>query len=206
MRRTPMTKVLIKPLRSGKKAEISMSLVPDLPLIDGEHEADYIALRDACMKAVEPKGAIERIWLQEFIDYSWESFRLRRAKSALIQIAKKDAVALLLTECLGGDYSAKQSAAPIAQGWSANDAEYLKTTKDLFEEHGYDMDAVMALAISTKLDDLERIDRLIASYSTRQTAALRELEKRRDILYKRALDFSEAIITDADVEVLDTAK
>jgi len=177
-----------------------------LLLIDGEQEADYMALRDACLKAVGPKGVIERIWLQDFIDYSWESLRLRRAKAALIQIAKKGAVTLLLTECLGGDYSAKQNAAPIAQGWSANDAEFLKITKDLFEEHGYDMDAVMALAITTKLDELERIDRLIASYSTRQTAALRELEKRRDILAKRALEFSEAMITDADVEVLDAAE
>jgi hypothetical protein len=103
-----------------KESKVIVSLMPGLPLIDGEQEDDYTALQDNCLKAVGPKNAIERIWLQDVIDYSWEAIRLRRAKAALIQIARKATVELLLTECLGGDYRAKKNAASLAQGWSIN--------------------------------------------------------------------------------------
>jgi hypothetical protein len=64
----------------------------------------------------------------------------------------------------------------------------------------------MALAITIKLGDLERIDKLIASYNTRRDAALRELEKRRDILARRAREFTENTIIDAEVEILVAAE
>jgi hypothetical protein len=64
----------------------------------------------------------------------------------------------------------------------------------------------MALAITIKLGDLERIDKLIASYNTRRDAALRELEKRRDILARRAREFTENPIIDAEVEILVAAE
>jgi hypothetical protein len=201
-----MTRYPKKRQNSKKNTQIEPSLIPDLPLIDGENNADYIAFQDACLKAVGPKDALERIWLQDFIDYSWEALRLRRAKPALIKVARKEAVTFLLTECLGGDRSARDTAPSIAHGWSANEAEDLKIVEDLFAEHGYDTDTVIAQAIATKLDDLERIDRLIAFYNIRRDASLRELEKRRDVLAKRAREFSEKTITDAEVEFLDAAE
>jgi hypothetical protein len=192
--------------RPTKESKVIVSLMPGLPLIDGEQEDDYTALQDNCLKAVGPKNAIERIWLQDVIDYSWEAIRLRRAKAALIQIARKAAVELLLTECLGGDYRAKKNAASLTQGWSIKDAEDVETVHKLLEEHGYNTDAIMALAITIKLGDLERIDKLIASYNTRRDAALRELEKRRDILAGRAREFTENTIIDAEVEILVAAE
>jgi hypothetical protein len=175
-------------------------------LIDGEREADNMALQDNCLKVIGPKNAIERIWLQDVVDCTWEAIRLRRAKAALIQIARKADVELLLTECLGGDYQAKIECGVTHPGLVHERCGRYGNGKELFEEHGHDTGTVMALAITIKLDDLERIDKLIASYNTRRDAALRELEKRRDFLARRAQEFSEISIQDADVEILDAAE
>ena len=56
---------------------------------------------------------------------------------------------------------------------------------------------------SLKLDDMTRIDKLIASYDCRRDAAIRELKKRRDLLAKRAREVADTVITDVAVaEVL----
>ena len=56
------------------------------------------------------------------------------------------------------------------------------------------------------LDKLERTDKLIASHDYRRDAAIRELEKRRDILAKRAREFTDAVFTDVDIEELESAE
>ena len=71
---------------------------PSLPLIEGESEADYQSFREDCLRAVKPKDAIEAVWLQDFIDYTWEAQRLRRMKMAFIETARRSAVDSLLCE------------------------------------------------------------------------------------------------------------
>ena len=57
----------------------------------------------------------------------------------------------------------------------------------------------LAKAVEICLPVLEQIEKLINSYDYRRDAALRELEKRRDLLAKRARDFSNSMIADAKV-------
>ncbi len=66
--------------------------------------------------------------------------------------------------------------------------------------HYIDIDSIMATAITLKLPELERLDKLIASYDYRRDAAMRELGRRRDSLAKHARDFANDMITDVDVE------
>ena len=180
-------------------ADVLNKYLPALPLIDGENLSDYEAFQDACLSAIKPKDAIEQIWLRDFIDYSWESLRLRRMELALIHVSRKDAVQRLVRECLGDDISAYQVSKDLAQGWSASDEEDVSTVEALLSKHGFDLDSIFAEAISLKLKDIERIDKLIASYDYRRDAAIRELEKRRDLLAKRAREFADSVITDVAV-------
>jgi len=42
-------------------------------LIDGEDLTAYEAFRAAALEVIVPKDAIERVWLQDFLDYTWEA-------------------------------------------------------------------------------------------------------------------------------------
>ncbi len=192
---------------SEADSEVLAAFMPVPPLIEGESKADYIAFRESCLRAVGPKDAIEKIWIQDFIDYSWEANRLRRMKVALIQATQISALEDLLIQYvekkhLGGS-SIWKIAKPIAKAWSRSEDAAIKLVEALFEMHDLNLDTIIATAMSIKIQDLERIDKLIASYNYRKDAAIRELDKRRDILAKRALQFTEATITDVKVEKLE---
>lgn len=179
-------------------------------LLDGENSADYESFRRSCLHAVRPKDAIEEIWLQDVIDYSWEAQRLRRMKAPLIEAARREAVEILLKDYVDDwDFPGMKKwdiPEPFSKAWARHDEEITASVEAFFEERDLDRDTIMAVAVSLKLPDLERIDKLIASYDYRRDAALRELEKRRDILAKRAREFTDVMITDVDVEELEAAE
>lgn len=180
------------------------------PLIEGECEADYKAFHASCISAVLPKDAIEEIWLQDFVVYSWEAQRLRRMKVAVINASRKSAVEDLLRELLENNhthyadvYSAAKS---LSHNWSSSDKETVEIVEGLLKDHNLDLDTITAKAVLLKLKDIERIDKLIASSDYRRDAAIRELEKRRDLLAKRAREFTDAVITDVEAELLEAAE
>ena len=185
---------------SSPPVEILDARLPATPLTDGEAMADYQAFHDSCRRAAGPKDAIEEVWLQDFIDYTWEARRLRRMKASIIKAERKDAVKSLVQDCLDDTASAYHEARSLTQAWSRSEKESTARVEALLEEHGHDAGTVIAKAIYRNLDILERLDKLIASYEYRRDAALRELEKRRDLLARRARRFADAVITDAEVE------
>lgn len=62
---------------------------------------------------------------------------------------------------------------------------------------------VMAKVILKHIDTLETIDRLIASYDYRRDTSIRVLEKRRDLLAKRARDYADSFAEDVDAEIVE---
>ena len=194
-----------KALAPGNAAidgDILGPFMPSLPLIEGENEADYQALSERCLKGIKPKDAVEVVWAQDFIDYAWEAKRLRRMKMAHIKANRREAVQTLLCEYMDkGDEitgGAGDQAKLLAHGWSRDDEDAVATVEAILSEHGLDHDAITAQAITANLATYERLDKLIASYDYRRDAAHRELEKRRDLLAKRARDFGEPMITDVE--------
>ena len=190
--------------KSGSQSEVlDFDFFPP-PIIDGERETDYQNFRASCINAVKPKDAIEKIWLQDFVDYSWDSHRLRRTKTLLIQITRKQAVETILKQFDDADdvlsSTAWLTAGPMALAWSQSEQEAVAKVEALLEMHDLDIDSIMATAITLKLPELERLDKLIASYDYRRDAAMRELGRRRDSLAKHARDFANDMITDVDVE------
>ena len=189
---------------STTKLELLDTLLPTPPLIDGEDQAEYESFLDAGLHAVKPKDAIERVWVQDFIDYSWESQRLRRMKVALIQAARRGAVKSLLNEYIN---KSDHDGAPVyliaerlSENWARSEKNTVKYVEQVFKDNSLNFDNVMAEAISRKLKDLERIDKLIASYDYRRDAAIRELEKRRESLARRARELANQLITDVEAE------
>ena len=178
---------------------------PALPLIDGETRADYESFHASCLRAVKPADAIERVWLQDFIDYTWEAQRLRRMKAALIQVNKRGAVERLIWEFVDTNKE-NFGVSSLSQGWSSGEPNAVKYVDLLFQVHGLTDASMMAKAVESCLPVLEKIDKLISAYDYRRDAALRELEKRRDLLAKRAHDFTNSLLLDAEFTEIKAAE
>lgn len=174
-------------------------------LIDGESAADYEAFRQGCHKAIEPKDEIERVWLGDFITYTWEAQRLRRMKTVFLPTARKEAVETLVKQ-FGGEIVNSTKAKEISEKWSISDPDHLNYVESLLEQHGLTLDTIMAQVIVKNLKTLVDIDQLIASYDYRRDASLRELEKRRDMLAKRAREFAESLVEEANPVIVEAAE
>ena len=81
---------------AGIDGDFLTPFTPSLPLIEGESDADYQSFRESCLRALKPKDAVEAVWLQDFIDYTWEAQRLKRMKTAIIEAEKRNAVERLI--------------------------------------------------------------------------------------------------------------
>ena len=193
------------PKKNREPADVLGVYHPALPLIDGENRADYESFHASCLRAIRPADAIERVWLQDFIDYTWEAQRLRRMKPALIQVNKHRAVERLIRELADEDTSLYHSKS-LSKEWSSGEGGAIEYFETLLEEHELTDTSVMAKAVESCLPVLEKIDKLISAYDYRRDAALRELEKRRDLLAKRARDFANSMVPDAKVTEIKAAE
>lgn len=174
------------------------------PLIDGESGHDFQAFQEACLRDIAPKGALEKIWAQDVIGYSWDVLRLRRLKVEVLRAGRKHAVAKLL-----GQYRLRKSALDnsifivdedynTALEWEAGEPDAVKKVRRVMERYGLGPDAIMAIALQENLDTIEQIDRLIDAAEFRRNAILRDLEKRRDLLARRARQVTDSGILDLE--------
>jgi hypothetical protein len=75
---------------------------------------------------------------------------------------------------------------------------------ELLTAAGVSMDGFMADALAKKLDDIERIDKLISIAESRRNASLRELDRRRPVLGE-TVRRSVQEIEDGDFKMIETA-
>jgi len=204
-RKQPAKKSAAKSPSGDTLSPIACSL-PTSPLIDGESEAEFQSFQEACRADILPVGAIEEVWFRDYVDFAWNANRFGRMKVGLIQSARRGAIEDLLFEFGKELFPNTQSytacshiAKELSQSWSCGGKDSVEAVNAILVDNDLNIDAIMAKAVATKIDDLESIDKLISTYITRRDAALRELEKRRAILAKH---LNEMAISDADfVEV-----
>ena len=185
--------------------ELLACSVPHLPLIKGENLAEYEDFLMSSISYLKPTNIIEKIWLQDIIDYTWEALRLKNMKTSFIQSKMKEAVKWIIYEYVKGAVDLSQ-AERVAMEWSEGDAAAVEFVEGLIREHGLGESVILAKALKGNLMTIERIDKLIASYNYRRDTALRELEKRRDLLARRARDFADNLVCDPEIIPVATAK
>ncbi len=158
-------------------------LFAERPLIPGEAEADYDLLLSKVAAAVAPTDAIEELRVKEVTDHTWDIERWKRLKASRLMAARKKGLDRLITET-NGPYL--QSAEPLKAAYTSallqGDPAAVETFNRLLAERGLDLNAVMAMALSECLSDIERCDRLIASAEARRNRVLLEIERRRETL------------------------
>jgi hypothetical protein len=104
----------------------------------------------------------------------WDSVRLRRLKSQLLQAAAHEGLERLLASII--DW---QRADQLSRKWALGDEEAMGEVERLLGRAGLTFDAVMAQTLAARIDDVERIDRMVIIAEARRDAVLREIRSRR---------------------------
>lgn len=117
-----------------RKANRSKPKVSDLllfgpaPLLYSEHPAVYDDLLAQVSEAVSPLDTLERIWVRDIVDLSWEILRLRRIKVTVINLAVWDELVDTLNALADSDDETPEGAAQADATEEAAAAEEVDET------------------------------------------------------------------------------
>jgi len=174
-------------------ANLSLAQVP---LLEGESADDLHNFRTAAMDAIKPRDAIEAVWLQDFISYTWESLRLRRLKMDFVAQSKTSVLHRILNNFSSNELPiATQN--ELIMNWARQDPAAIEEVNRMLTSLGQTMDNVVTTAFKDQLEYIAQVEKLIGHYDQRRDNAIKELEKRRDTLARRAYIFSQTF-SDAD--------
>ena len=181
-------------------APTSLALFGPPPLLEGENAAAYDELLARVSGAMKPTDILEEIWVRDVVDLVWETFRLRRLKSSLLAAnAPKGLRDILQT------FTWRSNPEKLVQSWAARDPAAIKTVEEGLASTGLTVDAVTAQTLSVKIDDIERIDRMIMTAEARRNAVLREVDRHRANL-AQALRRASQAVEDAQFEVVEPSQ
>jgi hypothetical protein len=106
------------------------------------------------------------------VDLAWDIFRLRRMKSNLLRARACKAVQEVLDPIVRDSYW-------LAKKWCARDQAAVDRVGAVLRSAGLSMDTVMAETLRHEIDEIERIDAMVASAEMRRSTALRHIEQYR---------------------------
>jgi hypothetical protein len=152
---------------------VRQAILPTAPLLITESKDDFKRIRQALADEIKPRGILEQMYLEDIAYLSWEVLRLRRARTGITNAAWRDALESILEQCLRepGRYAVGGEARKLAHDWFT-DSNAKKQVVEVLRRFGLDESAVEGEAIRKSADDLERIDRLMASAEARRDKAL----------------------------------
>jgi len=158
------------------------SLFAKRPLVLGEDGDAYDHLLTKITAALTPADIIEALWVKDVTDLTWEAQRLRRLKAEMLRQAGQDALEALLRTIPGSGVidGVQYNLSNLAACYTAGLDEAVMAVEGHLRQQGLDADTLMARALATRLEELERIERLIAGTEARRNRVLGELERRRD--------------------------
>jgi hypothetical protein len=90
----------------------------------------------------------------------------------------------------------------FVQGYERGERKSVKVINDILDSAGRTINSFMEVALSEKLDDIERIDRLTTIAETRRNTCLREIDRRRAAL-SETLRRSAQEVEDGEFEVIE---
>jgi len=70
----------------SKASQVSSALLPGVPLLITESKDEFERIREALDYQIKPRGIIEQIYVEDIAYLVWEILRLRRSKTAIINI------------------------------------------------------------------------------------------------------------------------
>jgi hypothetical protein len=142
---------------------------------------------------VKPADFLEKMWVREIVDLTWESLRWRRLATSLHALAVPPALEAMLGWIKGPDPakglfpdpdSVFRSEPPtpehlLAKKWAAKNPAATKRVDKILAKANISMDSLCAKALASEINIIERIDRLATVAEARRNATLREIERHR---------------------------
>jgi vacuolar-type H+-ATPase subunit I/STV1 len=194
--------------------EISMSrknhkafALPTSPVLMNESADDLDRVRETLNNEIKPRGMIEQLYLLDYAELTFEVLRLRRWKMALLNknfVPALEAVFTQLLQHSGYNYGeASATAKDIAHRWFI-DKEVKKYGKRLLRQCRLDVSAIEVEAFRKSADEIELIDKLLASAESRRNKIIREMAAYRNGLAQQ-LEKSANRIIEAEVLTHDDA-
>ena len=200
------------PTKAASKQPIAQPVIPaemrellgPPPLTSRENADAYERVLSQMALAISPTDFIEWTWVKDLVDLGWEAGRARRAKAVRIAMARKKAI-LSLLEADWPDTPdlalRKLTDLPRqAQAVLRGDAEDTRHFHYALDHLSLDESAIDDSSYNACLDDIERLETLIDNANARRDAILREIDRRRDAVAKRARAAAEAIAGAIDAE------
>jgi hypothetical protein len=148
-----------------------------LPCLITESSDELASMCEEVNQEIKPAGFIERIFVEDVVALIWDIQRLRRSKTAIINAAFLAALQGILAQLLcprdfDDSYEHEHAAEDLARSWFDN-KEAKTRVATLLRNFGLDERAIEAEAFRLRVDDLERLDRMLALAEVRRDRALR---------------------------------
>jgi hypothetical protein len=156
-------------------ADPSALPLPPPSLANGEDAATYAQLAARIRAAVAPANILEEIFARDVADLTWDVVRLRRVKAGLFAIGASDGMA----QILGGLEEYPINGQLKARNWAARKPAALAAVNTQLSAAGLDMGDVATSTFAVRIDQFDRIERMLAAAEVRRAAALHAIDNRR---------------------------
>jgi len=147
------------------------------PLFDEEDTKVYDQLLTQVSTTVMPTDIFEDIWVRDVVDLTLAVFRLRRLTANLLKANEYKGLSETLAPLVG-----RSQAETLAEGWAARKPEVVEEVNKTLTSAGLTPDSILAQTFSLKLNDIERIEHMIALAEARRNATLHEIDRHRQTL------------------------
>ena len=164
-------------------------------LLETEVAADYDALLLRLAETVIPKDAVEWIWVADVTELVWEMRRIRGMRDAIVERETARGLGDLVEDILGADrewYDVEDTRDRLQAHWNSGNAFRRQIVRRFLKTRGVDLPQVHAIVYRRCLDELAKLESLIANLGRRRDLILREIERRRDTVARRLRDVTEA--------------
>ena len=181
--------------------------LPTSAILMGEPGEDLAHIREKFSAAINSQGIVDEIYVLDYAELTREILRLRRWKTAMINrnfLPALQAVFQQLLRLSGYNFGEADTAAQdIARRWFTNQ-QVKKSGMRLLRQHELDDSAIEAEAFRKSADEIELIEKLIASAESRRAKIIREIAAYRNELAQQ-LDNSANLIIEGEALTHDDA-
>jgi hypothetical protein len=150
------------------------------PILPGEDLPAYEELATQVASAVNATSIIERIWIKDIADLTWEITRLRKLKAQFVS----DHIPGLLIKY----FEYLRDPDKLVRKWVSGDLNAKARVEKRLASMNLTIDRVYGQALVKDFDNIERIDQMIMVIERRRNAVFHEIDRHRAALSRTLRD------------------
>lgn len=192
--------------RTRKSSESdALALLAKPSLLPTESAQEFEFVRKALVEVVGPCGFVEQMYVADIAANVWDTLRLRRSKSKMINVAFRDALRTLLHNLDEEPNSiiASKRSANLSFGWFGDSANK-KEVDQILAWFNLDESAIEAEAIRRLAPQLEVLEKMLTSLELRRHRSLLAIAEYRKSFGAQVKEASDNILEAKPMEQLQT--